>query len=85
MKKTRLIGLATLLMSLGMSACLTSDPGKTNTEEDGYVATDKGHYKIENGERGPLEDHDLVPSQGDKKHVPVFFFLLCLKMSIIKK
>jgi len=71
MKKTRLIGLATLLMSLGMSACLTSDPGKTNTEEDGYVATDKGHYKIENGERGPLEDHDLVPSQGDKKHVPV--------------
>ena len=75
MKKRRLIGLVTLLMSLGISGCGFGgggggDGGGNDKEE--YVATKDGHYKLVGGEKvGDLEPHILEASEGDKNHVPV--------------
>ena len=73
MKKRKLIGLVTMLLSLGISGCVI--PGGDDGGDDDkieYVATNDGHYKLINGEKsGALEPHVLVDSKGDKKHVPV--------------
>ena len=67
--KKRLIGLVTLLMSLGVAGCFGNNT-TTTEEKEGYTATEKGHYKIENGKKGDLEPHTYVPYAGDDKHVP---------------
>ena len=74
MKKTKLIGLVTLLMSLGVSGCFgTNDTNKdVDPNKVEYVATAKGHTKLVGGEKvGSEEPHVLVDSEGDKNHVPV--------------
>ena len=67
--KKRLIGLVTLLMSLGVAGCFGNNT-TTPEEKEGYTATEKGHYKFENGKKGDLEPHTYVPYAGDDKHVP---------------
>jgi len=84
MKKTKLIGLTTLLLSLGISGCFGTagsdtnkggkdDDGTTDVAEGTYMGVEKGHYKVDSkGNRlGEIEDHVLVDSTGDDKHKPV--------------
>ena len=72
MKKTKLIGFVTLLMSLGVAGCDFGGGGGGGNGKVEYVATAKGHTKLVDGEKvGSEEPHVLVDSDGDDKHVPV--------------
>ena len=69
MKKRRLIGLVTLLMSLGVAGCFGPGAKVDDTKDDGYYGDAEGHYKLENGKKGAKEPHVYVPYEGDKSHV----------------
>ena len=56
MKKTKLLGVTALLLSLGLSGCLgggnNNGGGKTNKKTDKYDTTSEGHWELdENGDR----------------------------------
>ena len=38
--------------------------------EDYYVASRQGHYRIIDGQKGPVEEHYLLPYE-DEKHIPI--------------
>lgn len=40
-------------------------------DDEGYVATSEGHYKIKNGRKDTLEPHEYIPYEGDDKHIPI--------------
>ena len=71
MKKTKLIGLATLFLTLGVTGCF--GPGETPETEQTYVGKTEGHYKIDSkgNKVSELEPHVLVDSDGDATHKPV--------------
>ena len=75
MKKTKLLGLAALLLSMGMTACDLGGGGGTDTgTDDGketWVSNQETHYKVDGrGKRlSAAEPHTLVDYEGDPTHV----------------
>ena len=74
MKKRKLFGLTTLLLSLGLTAC----PGGTDTTDPDeivgelqWVSTAETHYQVDGRgtRKSAAEPHDLVDYEGDATHV----------------
>ena len=40
-------------------------------DDEGYIATSEGHYKIKNGKKDAFEPHEYIPYEGDDKHIPI--------------
>ena len=76
MKKTKLFGLAALLLSMGLTACDLGGGGGGGTDgtDDGsetWVSNQETHYKVDGrGKRlSAAEPHTLVDYEGDATHV----------------
>ena len=74
MKKKGFLGLTSLLLLFGLTACPMGPNGNTGAEEgQSYVGTKEGHYKIDakGNKVGETEPHSLVDFEGDSTHKPV--------------
>ena len=79
MKKKAFVGLSSLLLLFGLTACPIGGGGGGGGgsggggESGGYVGTNDNHYEVDSqGNRiGEPQPHVLVESEGDAKHQPV--------------
>ena len=75
MKKKGFLGLTSLMLLFGLTACPLGDDGSGGGggEKQSYVGKAEGHYKIDDkgNKISELEPHVLVDTDGDAQHKPV--------------